>query len=61
MPKSQRETHFEEISPALAKVVLNMSKLKDNKIKNNKNTLFLYYFLGFAFLIYFLVLILIFT
>lgn len=60
MPKSQRETHFEEISPALAKVVLNMSKLKDNKMKN-KHTLFLYYFLGFVFLIYFLVLILIFT
>lgn len=48
MPKSQRETYFEEITPTLGKRVLNKSKLKD-KMKSNKNILFLYYFLGFAF------------
>jgi len=42
MPKSQRETHFEEITPALGKIkVLKKSKPKDNKMKSNKNILFL--------------------
>lgn len=46
MPKSQRETNFEEINPALGKTVLNKNKLKDNKI-NNMGFIAFYYFLGF--------------
>lgn len=31
MPKSQRETHFEEITPAFGKRVLNKSKLNEKQ------------------------------
>lgn len=49
MSQSQKESHFEENTPASGKRVLNKSKLKDNKIKSNKNILILYYFLGYDF------------
>lgn len=52
MPKSQRKTHFEEITPALGERVLNKSELKENKMKSKKNIMLLF-FLEFDLFIFF--------
>lgn len=56
MPKRQRETHFEEITPALGKRVMKEERMKTIKQKAPNVS----YFLGFGFLL-FLVFILIFN